>query len=121
MDIVNSLVTIVVGFGGIFIGHWLATRQEKRQEKWQELAYRRSVFEQNLAKVQQIARVSGALDYVYSDDEQKIEVYTLQEQYAMRQARKARQRIVALSKELGIEAGLSKDDVALQKLPVHLN
>ncbi len=51
----------------------------------------------------------------YSDGEHNISVNTPAEQYSMNQARKARQRVEALSDELNMDAGISKSDVSVQR------
>lgn len=121
----NMLISAGLGLMGGLIGGWIAhmfaVSRDKQTRKWQELTYWRNLFERYLEEAQKIARVSGAIGYVYSDDDRDIAIYTLREQYAMRQARKARQRIQLLSKELGIDAGISRDDVQLQRLPVHFD
>ena len=119
--LISAGLGLLAGIVGGWIGHMFAVSRDKQSRKWQELNYWRPVFERHLEEVQKIARVSLALDYVYGDDDREIAIYTLREQYAMRQARKARQRIESLSKELGMDAGISRNDVVLQRMPVSLN
>ena len=75
---ITGTIGLCTGLIGGWVGHLLATSRDKKARKWQELNYWRNIFEGHLKEVQQIARVSLALNFVYSDNaERNISIFTL--------------------------------------------
>jgi hypothetical protein len=112
---ISGFIGFAFGMIGGWVAHLLAFSRDKRTRKWQELNYWRGVLAQYDREVQQIARVTIPLDYIYSDKGQDISSLPPLEQRLMIQARAARLRVDALGEELDMDPGLWKQSLPSQR------